>query len=50
LGAGARTFPRLLAATDAFNQELIAGNFLMHQASELLENQGIAKGLKGKEL
>ena len=37
LGAGARTFPRLLAATDAFNQELIAGNFLMHQAVDTLE-------------
>ena len=37
LGAGARTFPRLLAATDAFNQELIAGNYLMHQAVDTLE-------------
>jgi len=48
VGGVARAFPRLLAATDAFNQEMIAADYLMHQATEVLETQAKDLGLSGK--
>ena len=49
-GEFVRTFPRALAATDAFISEMATAGYLSGQAAEIATNEGIAKGLKGKEL
>ena len=45
-----RAYPRLLGATDAFNQEVAAAGALAAHAFDDLMERGIGKGLKGEGL
>ncbi len=45
-----RTFPRLLGAGDAFNQEMAAAGYLAARAADELIEEGITKGLAGVKL
>ena len=45
-----RTFPRLLGATDAYNQELAAAGIVAGDAFDRLLTKGMKKGLKGNKL
>ena len=45
-----RTFPRLLGATDAYNQELAAAGFITGEAFDRLLTKGMAMKKKGKDL
>lgn len=45
-----RTFPRLVAASDAFNQEIAAVAALTADGMDRLVDEGLKKGLKGKKL
>jgi hypothetical protein len=50
LAAHLRTFPRLLGATDAYNQELAAAGYVAGDAFDRLLTQGMKKKLKGDKL
>ena len=50
VAAGARTFPRLLGATDAYVQEVAAAGYLAGDAIDGLVTEGIEQGLRGKKL
>ena len=45
-----RAYPRLLGATDAYNQEVASTGVLAAEAFDFLATQGAEKGLKGKAL
>ena len=50
IAGGARVFPRLLGATDAYVQEVAAAGYLAGDAFDGLLTEGIEKGLKGDKL